>query len=85
MKFMDVLQASDARLLWEDARSILQSQGATEQLLNLMASCNPLALEDSQLQLSIPSSFANRLLERERDQVEKALSQAAFEIGRAHV
>ncbi len=79
MKFMDVLQASDARLLWEDARSILQSQGATEQLLNLMASCNPLALEDSQLQLSIPSSFANRLLERERDQVEKALSQAAFE------
>lgn len=79
MKFMDVLQASDARLLWEDARSILQSQGATEQLLNLMASCNPLALEDSQLQLSIPSSFANRLLERERDKVEKALSQAAFE------
>lgn len=79
MKFMDVLQASDTRLLWEDARSILQSQGATEQLLNLMASCNPLALEDSQLQLSIPSSFANRLLERERDQVEKALSQAAFE------
>ncbi len=79
MKFMDVLQASDARLLWEDARSILQSQGATEQLLNLMASCDPLALEDSQLQLSIPSSFANRLLERERDQVEKALSQAAFE------
>lgn len=79
MKFMDVLQASDARLLWEDARSILQSQGATEQLLNLMASCDPLALEGSQLQLSTPSSFANRLLERERDQVEKALSQAAFE------
>lgn len=76
---MDVLQASDARLLWEDARSILQSQGATEQLLNLMASCDPLALEGSQLQLSTPSSFANRLLERERDQVEKALSQAAFE------
>lgn len=79
MKFMDVLQASDARLLWEDARSILQSQGATEQLLNLMASCDPLTLEGSQLQLSTPSSFANRLLERERDQVEKALSQAAFE------
>lgn len=76
---MDVSQASDARLLWEDARSILQSQGATEQLLNLMASCDPLALEGSQLQLSTPSSFANRLLERERDQVEKALSQAAFE------
>ena len=76
---MDVLQASDARLLWEDARSILQSQGATEQLLNLMASCDPLTLEGSQLQLSTPSSFANRLLERERDQVEKALSQAAFE------
>lgn len=76
---MDPSTESDARLLWDDAVSILGAAGASPQLLKMAASCVPLDYSEATVTVAAPSGFAGRVLERERTVIEDALSQAAFE------
>ncbi|MEY8677361.1 chromosomal replication initiator protein DnaA [Granulimonas faecalis] len=76
---MDQSMQSDARLLWDDATDLLAGTDAPEQLVRMMASCDPQDFSGGTLTVGAPSGFASRVLERERPRLEEALSSAAFE------
>lgn len=76
---MDQSMQSDARLLWDDATGLLAGSDAPEQLVRMMASCDPQDFSGGTLTVGAPSGFASRVLERERTRLEEALSSAAFE------
>lgn len=75
---MENLATAEAQLLWDDACASLSST-VSEQVYKMVRACTALQLENKQLTISAPSTFAAHTLEREKALVENALENSAFE------
>lgn len=69
---------NDAEALVLDACNSLAPQGNT-QLVSMLSACTPISYQDAILTLQPPSSFAARVIIREKQNIEAVLQACAFE------
>lgn len=76
---MDISEESDASVLWEDTLDLLADAGKPESFMAMLRSCVPVSLEDGVLKAETPMRLALRKISQNTEEIEAAMSQAAFE------
>ena len=69
---------NEARLLLDDAIACCQRDGLDVRLINMLASARALTLTEDALTIEAPSRFAYSYLVKQRDVIERYLSEIAF-------
>lgn len=69
---------NEARLLLDDAIACCQRDGLDARLINMLASARALTLTEDALTIEAPSRFAYSYLVKQRDVIERYLSEIAF-------
>lgn len=69
---------SDAEALWSDVLDILSESDVPQSTVEMIRSCVPYELSDTDIHVSTPARFVQRTLENNRDLIERSLEKAAF-------
>lgn len=69
---------NDAKILLDDALSILQDLGFDQRKLAMLKSCEPVDLTEDTIVLATKAGFVKKTIEESGDTIEQALTEAAF-------
>lgn len=76
---MDQSQQSDADFLWQDALTLLESEGLPAANVAMLKSCDPVSFDGETLIISTNLGFAQRKISQITPTIEECLEKAAFQ------
>ena len=76
---MDTSTESDATLLWHDSFTLMEEKGLAPNILAMVKSCTPVAMDESTITVTTSNLFVQRKLSQNSDVIQECLSTAAFQ------